>query len=331
MAIRRRFVIALGLGALAPFASLAPLAGFAQQPAKIPRVGFIEPLSKDSPLYRAFLQGMRDLGYVEGRNLTMEARFADSKPERLPALADELGKLKVDIIVAMSTPAVQAAKQATTTIPIVMIAIADPVGSGFVANLARPGGNITGLSNVSADTSRQLLEMLKDAVPKLSRVAVMVNPANSSNGIQLKNINVVAPKMGVKILAVEARNAGEIESAFATMVRQRPDALIVVGDPTFRQQARQIADLALRHKLPTTSMNSALAEAGGLFGYGASISDTYRRAATYVDKILKGAKPGDLPVEQPTLFEFVFNKKTAKALGIKFSNTIQVQATRVIE
>ena len=331
MAIRRRFVIALGLGALAPFASLAPLAGFAQQPAKIPRVGFIEPLSKDSALYRAFLQGMRDLGYVEGRNLTMEARFADSKPERLPALADELGKLKVDIIVAMSTPAVYAAKQATTTIPIVMIAIADPVGSGFVANLARPGGNITGLSNVSADTSRQLLEMLKDAVPKLSRVAVMVNPANSSNGIQLKNINVVAPKMGVKILAVEARNAGEIESAFATMVRQRPDALIVVGDPTFRQQARQIADLALRHKLPTTSMNSALAEAGGLFGYGASISDTYRRAATYVDKILKGAKPGDLPVEQPTLFEFVFNKKTAKALGIKFSNTIQVQATRVIE
>ena len=331
MAIRRRFVIALGLGALAPFASLAPLAGFAQQPAKIPRVGFIEPLSKDSALYRAFLQGMRDLGYVEGRNLTMEARFADSKPERLPALADELVKLKVDIIVAMSTPAVYAAKQATTTIPIVMIAIADPVGSGFVANLARPGGNITGLSNVSADTSRQLLEMLKDAVPKLSRVAVMVNPANSSNGIQLKNINVVAPKMGVKILAVEARNAGEIESAFATMVRQRPDALIVVGDPTFRQQARQIADLALRHKLPTTSMNSALAEAGGLFGYGASISDTYRRAATYVDKILKGAKPGDLPVEQPTLFEFVFNKKTAKALGIKFSNTIQVQATRVIE
>ena len=326
MITRRRVVLAFGLGTLS-----APLPSLAQPQAKLRRIGFLEPLAPASCPYREFLQAMRELGHIEGTNIAIEARFADGKHERFPALAEELVKLKVELIIAQSTPGVRAVQAATATIPIVMIAVADPVGSGFVASLARPGGNITGLTNISADTSPKLLEFLQAAVPKLSRIAVMVNPANSSTAVALNNIRAAAPQFGAKILPIEIRSANEIGSAFAEMARQRPDAVIGTGDPLFRLQARQIADLALRHKLPTASSNSALVEAGGLLSYGASIADMYRHAATYVDKILKGARPRDLPVEQPTKFELVVNMKTAKALGIKVPRLILLQATTLIE
>ena len=324
MITRRKLVIALGAGAL------APLVSFAQQQSKVWRIGFLESLAPDSAPYREFLKGMRELGYVEGKNIAMEVRFADGKLERSLALAEELVKLKVDLIAAMGTPGVRAAQKATATIPIVMIAVGDPVGSGFVSNLARPGGNITGLTNLSTDTSPKLLEMLKAALPKLSRIAVMVNPANSATADALSNIRAAAPKIGAAIVSVEARNPGEIENAFAAMARQRPDAVLVAGDPLFRLQARQVADLALRQKLPTASPNSALAEAGGCFGYGANFGEIYRRAATYVDRILKGAKPGDLPVEQSPP-ELVINLKAAKALGLKIPQSLLQRADRVIE
>jgi len=324
---RRKLVVVLGAGAIG-----APLFAHAQQqPGKIPRVGFLEPLGRDFGDYRAFLASLRELGHVEGQNIAIEARFADGKSELLPALAEELVKLKADIIVTQSTPGVRAAQRATTTIPIVMIAIGDPVGSGLVKSLARPGGNITGLSNIATDISPKMLELLKAAVPKLSRITVMVNPANANHAITLKNIQAAAEQISLKTSPVEARTPGDIESAFAAMARQRPDAVVVLGDPLFRLQARQIAELALRYKLPSASSNRGMAEGGVLLSYGANITDSYRRAASYVDKILKGAKPAELPVEQPTKLELVINRKTAKALGITISKELLFRADEVIE
>ena len=326
MITRRKLVLALGLGTLA-----APLPSLAQQQAKVRRIGFLEPLAQDSALYREFLQGMRELGYIEGTNIAIESRFADGKFERFPGFAAELVKLNVDVLVVATTPAIQAAQQATATIPIVMVSVGDPVGAGFVASLARPGGNITGMSVLTQDVSPKLLEMLKATVPKLSRIAVLVNPANSNTAVSLKNIQAAAQQMSVKILPLEARTPSDIENAFAAMARQRPSAVMAPGDPFFRLQARHIADLALRHRLPSAFSNSEITEAGALMSYGPRLAENYRRAAIYVDKILKGAKPGELPVEQPTTFYMVINMKTAKALGIKFPNSILVQATKVIE
>ena len=332
MTTRRKLLLVFGAAALAaPLASLVPLAAFAQFQSKIPRIGFLEPGNRDSGLNAEFMRGMQELGYVEGKNITIEARFADGKLERLPALAKELADLKLSMLVVQSTPGVRAVVQTNTTTPIVMVAVGDPIGSGFVASLARPGGNITGMSILTSDISPKLLELLRAAVPKLSRVAVLVNPANANSTVSLKNIQAAARPMGITILPAEAPAASDIDNAFAAIVRQRPGAILIPGDALFRLQARQIAALALRHKLPLAGTNMEITEAGGLLSYGASMADSYRRAAAYVDKILKGAKPGELPVERSAKFETVLNRKTANVLAIKISNELLVRADRVIE
>ena len=259
---------------------------------------------------------MRELGYVEGKNLVIEWRFADGKIERLPDLAAELVRLKVDVIVTAGTPATSAAQKATTTVPIVIANQGDPVGSGFVASLARPGGNITGLSNVNVDVVPKQLEMLLGMVPKLSHVAVLVNPDNSAHASILKNVQAAARSAGVKIMSVEARSAQDIDNAFSMMTRQNARAVIVAHALFNNQQWRQIAELAAKHRLPSISARVEFVEAGGLMSYGQNLADQFRLAATYVDKIFKGAKPADLPVQQSTKFELVINRKTAKALGL---------------
>jgi putative ABC transport system substrate-binding protein len=274
---------------------------------------------------------MRELGYVEGKNLVIEWRFAEGMYERLPTLAAELVKMQVDVIVPAGTPMIIAAQKATTTIPIVFGGINDPVGSGFVKSLARPGGNITGLSNISVDISAKHLEMLLGMVPKLSRVAVLVNPDNSSHAMVLKSVQSAAQRTNAKILPAEARTAPEIEKVFSAVTGAKAGAVIVAGDALFNQQVRQIVELAAKHRLPSVGAIREYVDAGGLMSYGPSITESYRRAATYVDKILKGAKPGDLPVEQPTKFELFINRKTAKALGLTIPQSLLISADKVID
>ena len=326
---RRKIVIALGAGVLAPFASLA------QQQGKVWRVGFLvqrhmEFVDADYN-YGPFMQGMRELGYVVGKNLVIEWRSAEGKAERLPELAAELVRLKLDVLATAGTPAALAAQKATATLPIVMISVGDPVGNGLVKSLARPGGNSTALSNMNTDLAPKLLEMLRGMVPKVTRVAVLVNPSNVTNTSGLKNIQAAAQKLGVKIQPVAASTPQEIASAFAAMARQHAGALIVLRAAFFNQQKHQIVELAAKHRLPSISGDSEYAEAGGLMSYGNNVRENYKRAATYVDKIFKGANPGDLPVEQPTTFELFINRKTANALGLKIPNSMLAQATKVIE
>jgi putative ABC transport system substrate-binding protein len=327
---RRKLFVALGAGALA-----APFACFPQQPGKVWRVGYLSqrarPDSLDSGVFGAFRRGMRELGYVEGKSLEIEWRFADSRFQQLPALAAELVRLRVDVIVSVGTAATSAAQKATATIPIVIATAPDPVGSGFVASLARPGGNITGLSNLATDISPKHLEMLLSLVPKLSRVAILVNPANASHVVTLKNVQAAAQKTNVKIVPAEARTVLEIEKAFSAMVREKAGAVIVARDGLFTQQERQIAELAAKNRLPTIAGNREFVEAGGLISYGQNNADNYRRAAAFVDKIFKGAKPSDLPVEQPTKFEFIINRKAAKALGLNIPQSLLISADQVIE
>lgn len=326
---RRKFIIAFGAGALA-----APLVSFAQQQGKVWRVGFLaarRPVSLDSDYFGAFPRGMSDLGYVEGKNLVIEWHSAEGKYERLPELAAKLVQLKVDVIVAAGPPAISAAQKVTATVPIVMANASDPVGSGFVKSLARPGGNVTGLSDLSDEIRPKHLEQLLSMVPTLTRVAVLVNLDNPSHAVTLKNIQVAAQKAGVKILPAEARTPEEIERAFSMMARQNAGAIIVPGDGRFTPQLRQIAALAIKNRLPSISARREYVEAGGLMSYGQNLADNYRRAATYVDKIFKGAKPADLPVEQPTRFELVINGKTAKALGLTIPQSLLISADKVIE
>ncbi len=281
--------------------------------------------------YNPFLEGMRELGYIEGKNLLIEWRFADGKSERLSGFAKELVNLNLDVIVAAGTAATSAAQKVTTTIPIVMTNASNPVGSGFVKSLAHPGGNITGLSSITGDLSPKHMEMLLSMVPKLSHVAVMVNPGNSSHKVTLKNVQAAAQRTGIKIVPVEAQTPQEIENAFTVMAREHTGAVIAVSDSFFIQQRRQIAELAAKHRLPSISARREYAEAGFLMSYGQNSADNYRRAATYVDKIFKGAKPGDLPVEQPTKFELFINRKTAKALGLTIPQSLLISADKVIE
>ena len=327
---RRKLVIALGISALA-----APLACFAQQPSKVWRVGFLLPLNRrDSPVsegFGPFLRGMSDLGYVEGKNLVIEWRSAEGKSERLPRLAAELVQLKVDVIVTPSPQATSAAQKSTTSIPIVMANSDDPVGSGFAKSLARPGGNITGLSNITGDISPKHLEMLLSVVPKMSRVAVLVNPTNASLSTVLKSVQSAAQTTSAKILPVEARTAQEIDEAFSAMTREKVGAVIVARDALFILQARQIAELAAKNHLPSIAQIREYVDAGGLMSYGQNRADNYRRVATYVDKILKGAKPGDLPIEQPTKFELIINGKTAKTLRLTIPQSLLISADQVIE
>jgi putative ABC transport system substrate-binding protein len=319
------------LALLALGAEARSRAALAQQPGKIWRVGFLSPTSASlsSQSTDAFLRRMRELGYIESRNLVMEWRFADGKLERLPGLAAELVQLKVDIIVTAGSPAISAAQKATSTIPIVMASAGDPVGSGFVKSLARPGGNITGLSNMSGDIAAKFIDLLRSVVPKLSRVA-MLTPSTTYGELS-KSVQAAAQKAGVKTLVVEASTPQEIENAFSMMVREKADAVFVGSPPVFAQQHRQIAELALKYRMPSLFQDRVTVEAGGLMSYGQSLTDSYQRSATYVDKILKGAKPGDLPVEQSMTFELVVNLKTAKALGLTIPQTILLRADEVIE
>ena len=274
---------------------------------------------------------MRELGYVEGKNLVIEWRFADNEVERLSDLAAEFVRLKVDVIVAAGSVATSAAQKATATIPIVMGSSGDPVGSGFVNSLARPGGNITGITNLITEVGPKHLEMLRSMVSRLSRVAVLVDPANSAAAAILKSIQTAAPRTGVTILPAEARTPQEIETAFSNMARQNAGAVIVVQGSLFIQQWRQIAELAAKHRLPSITASREYPTTGGLMSYGPNYAENYRRAATYVDKILKGAKSADLPVEQPTKFELFINRKTAKALGLTIPQSLLISADKVIE
>ena len=326
MSNRRKLVIALGAGAL-----IAPLACFAQQQrSKVARIGLLEPGSISANRREALIGGLRELGLVEGKNMIIEERRAEGKYERLPALAAELVQMKVDVIVA-SANAVRAAQQATSTIPIVMVTTADPVGSGFIASLARPGRNITGLSAIATDLSSKYLELLRAAVPKLSRVTVLVNPDHSIHPEFLKRIQATEKTNSVTISPVEASTASQIEPAFSAMKQERAGALILLPDPFFLAQARRIAELAAQQRLPTMFWTRDAVESGGLMSYGQNSAEHYYRAATYIDKILKGAKPGELPVEQPTKFELVINLKTAKALGLTISQELLLRANKVIE
>ncbi|MBA3506101.1 MAG: ABC transporter substrate-binding protein [Betaproteobacteria bacterium] len=326
MATRRNLLLALGAGALT-----APLASFAQNQPKVWQIGFLVADSASTRLYDSFRQGMRDLGYVEGKTCVIRWRSADGKYERLPGLAEELVRLKVDVIVAGTTLSVQAAKKATTSVPIVMVAIPDPIGEGFAASLSRPGGNITGLSTIVTEASAKHVELLRVVIPNLSRVAVLINPSNPSDSLILEQINGAAFSSGVKVLPVEAGTAAEIEAGFSAMTRARAEAVIVAADSFFDVQRDQIARLAVKNRLPTIYSNREPTEAGGLMSYGQDLTDQYRRAAAYVDKILKGAKPSDLPVEQPLVLELVVNRKTAKALGLALPRELLLRADKLIE
>ena len=327
---RRDTVLALlALGA-------APLAAEAQQAAKVARIGYLSPNLAASPHLRdAFLQGLRDLGYVEGRNVVIEYRDAEGKLERLPTLAAELVALKVDVLFAGGgSRAAVAAKQATRTVPIVFTGVGDPVESGLVTSLARPGGNVTGLSSLGPELVGKRLELLKQAVPGVSRVAVLWQPGALPERTEkdiLKEIEVAARALGVRPQFVEARGPADIDRAFSDMTRARAGALTVLPSNMFHREHRRLVDLAAKNGLPAVYPWRDYVDAGGLMSYGPNLADNLRRAATYVDKILKGAKPGDLPVEQPTKFELVINLKTAKAVGLTIPQSVLGRADEVIQ
>ena len=329
--MKRREFIALLSGAAAGW----PITADAQQTAKVARIGYLALNLAAAPyLPEAFRQGLRDLGYVEGRNVVIEYRDAEGKLERLPALAAELVALKVDVIVAPNTPAALAAKQATRTLPIVFIGAGDPVTSGLVTSLARPGGNVTGLSVLSTELVGKWLELLKQVVPGVSRVAALWQPGamdERTDKDMQEGAAVAAQALGVRLQFVEARGPADFDRAFSDMTKARAGALTVRPAPMFISERRRLVDLAAKNRLPAVYAWREFVDAGGLMAYGPNLSDLYRRAATYVDKILKGAKLGDLPVEQPTKFELVINLKTAKALGLTIPPAVLARADEVIE
>ena len=312
---------------------MTPFASEAQQPAKPARIAVLGFGSPDTTGYvlDAFKQGMNDQGYSEGKDFVMITRWAMGKYERLPDLAKELVALQPDIILTASTAVTQVAQKSTSTIPIVMVATADPVGNGLVNSLARPGGNITGLSILSTDLGPKLVEMLKSAVSKLSRLAVLSNPAVPAHAAALKNVQTAAQGMGLNVVPVEATTPAEIESAFARMTREHAGAVMVLPDLFSFMHRRPIAELALKHRLPSIFSSDEAVEAGGLMSYGNNAAGFFRRAAVHVSKILKGAKPADLPVEQPMIIDLAINLKTAKALGVKIPQSLLLSATKVIE
>jgi len=324
---RRKLVIAFGAGALA-----APFGSYAQQPAKIYRIGLLGATTAAGyvPQVEALRASLRELGYEEGRNIAFEFRWAEGKYDRLPALAAELVRLKVEVIVTHGTPGSRAAKQATTTIPIVMATVGDPVENGFVASLARPGGNITGSANFSAELAAKRLELLKDVLPHLKRVAVLVNPDNLSTKRNLRAMEDTAKALKVMLQTFDVRGSQDFASAFAAMAKQRFDAVAVAQDGLLTANSKVIADIAAKQRLPSVG-SSGFAQAGGLLGYEAGGLEQWRRAAYFVDKILKGAKPGDIPVEQPTKFPLILNLKTATMLGVKIPQWVLVRADKVIE
>ena len=316
---RRKFIGTFAGGILA-----APLASFAQQPAKVPRIGIIG--GQDSPIWDGLRQGLRELGYVDGRNVTIEGRWSEGKIERLPTLALELVQLKVDIIVAAGTQATRAAKDATSTIPIVMAVSAYPDKIGLVESLARPGGNVTGLSNVSPELFGKRLQLLREIAPKVSRVAVPWFPESPAEALAWRDMLAAGAAAGLEIQSIEMRTSDNYDAAFTAATGSRADALYVSAHPLHTKNRQLIADFALRSRLPSMYEERLFVVAGGLLSYAPSFIEMFRRAATYVDKILKGAKPGDLPIEQPTMFELWINPKTVKLLGLTIPQSLQLQA-----
>jgi putative ABC transport system substrate-binding protein len=324
-------ILRAALGAALALALLAaPLAAEAQPPGRVPRIGLLRAGSPPDPYVEVFRQGLRELGYVESQSIGIDVRYARGDPDQLVALAAELVRLKVDVLVTSGLPAIVAAKHATTALPIVFAAASgDPVADGIVISLARPGGNITGLTVGPPELEGKRLELLKQAFPGLSRVAALVNPA--SVPLKLRMVETAARKLGVVLQVLEVREPGEFEGAFAAMRKGRADALIVLSDALFTNQRTRIVGLAAKSRLPAVYDVRQFPESGGLMSYGPSISDLYRRAAIYVDKILKGAKPADLPIEQPTKFELVINLKTARALGLTIPQSLLLRADEVIQ
>jgi len=325
--------VGIALGALA---CLEPVAwtraeAAASPTTRPPRVGFLSAGSRPSANADAFRAGLAEAGWREGQNVVIDWRFADGRTERIPELALELARLPVAVIVVGSTPVIQAAKNATSTIPIVMAVVADPVASGFVSSLPHPGGNITGLTLLSQELSAKRMEILTQAVPRLARLAILWNPTNPSHGPSLKEMEAPARALGIDLHALEVRAREGIAPAFRAMVKAGDSAVFVLDDALFFENRALLADLALRQRLPSMFGISGFVSAGGLLSYGANQTELYRRAAFTVDKILKGARPADLPVEQPTKFELSLNMKTAKALGLTISNSLLLQAEEVIQ
>ncbi len=328
MISRRKLLVAFGAGAVA-----APLVSFAQLPAKVHRIGYLSASSAeaDKNRFTHFQRGMQELGYIEGKNIVIEQRYAAGQFEKIPELTTELIRLKVDVLVVYGDTAILAAKNATSTIPIVMTVHPDPVGDGLIASLARPGGNVTGQSDLHTVLATKRLEILKEVVPSASRIAVFYHAANPTLLRQLKDIQDIAPAFRITVLSVPVTGPDDFDRAFSMMRKERAAGLMVLGSPLIGIHRRQILDLAAKSRLPAIYTVSENPDAGGLMSYGANFHELWRRAAYFVDKILKGAKPVDLPVEQPTRFELVINMKTAKALGIRIPNSILVRVTKMIE
>ena len=325
---RLGLIVVLAFGLVA-----APLAAEAQQTRKVYRIGMLETIaaSLNAANLQAFRQELRALGYVEGQNLAIEYRSAEGQAERFLGLAEELVRLQVDLIVTRGTPATSAAKKATATVPIIMAASGDPIGVGLVPNLARPGGNVTGLSSITTELGGKRLELLREALPTFSHVALLWNPTNLAARNDWKEADAAARALGLMPVSLEVRKSEDFGPAFETARKRRADVMVVILDGLVQNHQRQIVDLARRHRLPDVYASREFAEAGGLLSYGVSYSDLYRRAAIYIDKIFKGAKPADLPVEQPTKFELVINLKTAKALGLTIPPSLLLRADHVIE
>jgi putative tryptophan/tyrosine transport system substrate-binding protein len=305
----------------------------AQQAKAVPKIGYLSASTRVShmPSFQAFQEGLRELGYVEGRNIAIEARFAEGKANRLPELVSELIRLKVDILLAGGSEAVRPAKEASETIPIVVAHFEDPVAEGFVASLARPGGNITGLSRMSSDLAGKRLELLMETASTIRRVGVLLNPGNPANLLHIKEVEEAAQRLGLRVRRLEVRRADELETALAMATKDRNDALIPSVDRIFDTPRSRILEFAIKHRLPTMYHTSRIVEQGGLMSYSPNIQDLFRRSATYVDKILKGAKPADLPVEQPMKFELVINLKTAKQIGLTIPQWVLMRADRMIK
>ena len=319
---RREFITLIGSAA-----ATWPLAARAQQAGKIPRIGIID----DSPIWNAFRHGLRDLGYLEGQNIVFDYRYAGGLPDRLAWVAVELVHRPVDLIATFGTPPTLAAKQATTTIPIVMMGVGDPVGSGLVSSLARPGGNITGNTILGPEVAGKRLQLLKEVIPSLSRVVFLWNPDNASHPAQLAELRVAVEALGIKLLPVPVRSSDEFDNAFAAMMRERPDAFLMTNDPFHQLSIGRIIDFLANNRLPGMFVTREVTVAGGLLSYGASLPDLFRRGAVYVHKILQGTKPADLPIEQPVKFELVVNLKTAKAMGLSIPESFLLRADETIE
>jgi ABC-type uncharacterized transport system substrate-binding protein len=320
----------LGLSVIAFVLVVSGAVAQAQQPKKVPRIGFLSTAAHSSLSSRleAFRQGLRELGFIEGKNIAIEYRSAEGKPDRLPELAAELVRLKVDCIVTAGETPTRAAKQATSTIPIIMTTVGDPVVLGFAASLARPGGNITGLTTNSPDLAGKRLELLKETIPKLSRVAVFSDPRSATT--ELKETEAAARSLKVQLIFLEAQNLDDLENAFRSSTKSHADAIVIGTGGFFNTHQKRIVELAAKHRLPGMYIEQEFVLAGGLMTYATSIPELYRRAGTYVDKILKGAKPADLPVEQPRKFELVINLNTAKQIGLTIPPNVLARADRVI-